>query len=108
MNEDDIRKAIMKKAHTYAEWTIGITENPKTRKSGHGNPKKWFTVKMLGYLVNKKIFTVKMLGYLVNKKIFLIDRDFSSVSFYYLINLQKMQELINVKTSEIVYETQLI
>lgn len=42
MNEDDIRKAIMKKAHTYGEWTIGITENPKTRKSGHGNPKKWF------------------------------------------------------------------
>lgn len=41
MKEDDIRKAIMKKAHSYAEWTIGITENTKTRKSGQGNPKKW-------------------------------------------------------------------
>ena len=42
MKEDDIRKAIMKTTHTYADWTIGITENPKQRKSGHGNPEIWY------------------------------------------------------------------
>ena len=42
MKEDDIRKAIMKKAHTYAEWTIGITENPTVRRSAYRSPNRWY------------------------------------------------------------------
>lgn len=25
----------------YSSWTIGVTDNPNTRRSQHGNPKHW-------------------------------------------------------------------
>ena len=41
MNEDEIKRAIERLTYRYSEWTIGITEDPETRRRSHRNPKGW-------------------------------------------------------------------
>lgn len=55
MNEDDIKKVITKKVQRYADWTIGITEHPKNRKGGHGDPEKWYTWRTSSETVARRI-----------------------------------------------------
>ena len=55
MNEDDIKKFITKKVQRYADWTIGITENPKNRKGDHGNPKRWHKLRASSESVARRI-----------------------------------------------------
>lgn len=55
MKEDDIKTFISKKVQRYADWTIGITENPKKRKSEHGKPGKWHQRRASSELVARRI-----------------------------------------------------
>jgi len=40
-SETAIEAAIQRIVSTYFIWTIGVTDNPKRRKSEHGDPKYW-------------------------------------------------------------------
>jgi len=42
MNESEIKSAIEKIVSQYSAWTIGITDDPKRRRTEHDNPDHWY------------------------------------------------------------------
>ncbi len=59
MNKTELIAAIEKKRGSlkYSAWTIGITNDPKRRRTEHGNPSPWYSWKANSESIAREVET---------------------------------------------------